>query len=450
MSKLTDRTQKSNFCGIGLSCGTLLAIMPVFAIAYILLVLPFIPNDGERAENILFWPVVAVLTLTLVLQNWARIDYRFFRSLPIFSLIAYLVFATASVTWAYRPDFAFSRLAVEVLAFIVVVVPYALPIPAKHIIPGVHLCYAIALAISAVYVLMTPPSPIGHPGYFTHKQELGLLCGVGIILSSHELLHRGWRRLVGLIAIGLGFWLVFESQSKSALALALVAIPCSALILLLCKKTRLTPAYIVAAVVVASMFVSNPIERIGYRLYGDATLTGRTGIWNFIDYQISQKPWFGWGFHSYYFVPNSPNNSAPGYIRDMPSSHSGYLELKLETGRIGYWIFLVFIYSSLHLLEHVRRKDPVRAWCFLSIQSFVLLINLLDSSWIVLTHLWLLYLIVVAESVRYSWPSRAHSPAPAAVVQPVRSGPSRRLALRPQHALRRTHGEPSWRVNTYP
>jgi hypothetical protein len=110
----------------------------------------------------------------------------------------------------------------------------------------------------------------------------------------------------------------------------------------------------------------------------------------------------------------------------------------------------VFIYSSLHLLEHVRRKDPVRAWCFLSIQLFVLLINILDSSWIVLTHLWLLYLIVVAESVRYSWPSRAHSPAPAAVVQPVRSGPSRRLALRPQHALRRTHGEPSWRVNTYP
>ena len=46
--------------------------------------------------------------------------------------------------------------------------------------------------------------------------------------------------------------------------------------LMLCKRTRLTPAFIVAAIVVASMFVSNPIERLGYRLYGDATLTGRT------------------------------------------------------------------------------------------------------------------------------------------------------------------------------
>jgi hypothetical protein len=77
-------------------------------------------------------------------------------------------------------------------------------------------------------------------------------------------------------------------------------------------------------------------------------------------------------------------------------------------------IFLVFIYSSLHLLERVRRTDPLRAWCFLSIELFAVLINLLDSNWLALDHFWLLYLIVVAESVRYSWPSRLSAPTPAA------------------------------------
>jgi exopolysaccharide production protein ExoQ len=429
MRKFIYRAEKSKFPSMGFSGATLLAIMPVFAIFYVLLVLPFFPDDGKgRVENILFWPVAAVLILTLVFQNWARIDYRFFRSLPIMSLIAYLVFAAASVTWAYSPDFALSRLVVQVLALIVVVVPYALPIRAKYTIPSVHLCYAIALAINAVYVLTTPPSPIGHAGYFSHKQGLGLLGAVGIIVSSHELLHRGWRRLVALIAIVLGFWLVFESESKSALALALIAIICSGPILLLCKQTRLTPAFIVAAVVVASMFVSNPIERLGYKLYGDVTLTGRTAIWAFTNHQIWHKPWFGWGFHSYYFVPNSPQKEARGYIRGMPSSHSGYLELKLETGRIGYWIFLVFIYSSLHLLERVRRKDPVRAWFFLSFELFAVLINLLDSNWLTLSHFWLLFLIVVAESVRYSWSSMAPTPGPVGAVQAVRFGRSRRLA----------------------
>jgi O-antigen ligase len=403
--------------------------MPAFAILYILLILPFFPDDGTgRLENILFWPILTLLVLTLVFLNRSSVDYRFFRSVPIMSLIAYLVFAAASVTWAFSPDYAFSRLVVTVLAVIIVVVPHALPARSKDAIPGVYPCYVLALAISAFYVLTIPPSPIGHPGYFTHKQELGLLAAVGIILSSYQILQRGWRRLVALVTIGLGFWLVLASESKSALALAIVALGASWLMLMVCKRTRLTPAFIVAGVVVASMFVSNPIERLGYRLYGDATLTGRTGIWAFIDYQISHKPWFGWGFHSYYFVPNSPQNQAPGYIRDMPSSHSGYLELKLETGRIGYWIFLVFIYSSLHLIERVRRIDPVRAWLYLSLELFVVLINLLDSSWLVLTHLWLLYLVVVAESVRFSWLSAVPAPARAGAVSAVRAGPRTRLA----------------------
>jgi exopolysaccharide production protein ExoQ len=405
MPKFIHPAEKSRLPGMGFPGATLLALIPVLAIFYVVVVLPLLPGDGqERVINILIWPVAALLTLVLIFKNWARIDRRFFLSLPIMSLIAYLVFAAASVTWAYSPDYAFSRLVVQVLAVIIVVGPFALPISVRSTIPGIHLCYAIAFAISAVYVLTTPPSPLGHPGYFTHKQELGLLGAVGIIVSSHELLFRGWRRVFALVTFCLGFWLVLESESKSALVFALVALVCSWGILFVCKRTRLTPAIVVAGVVFASLFVNNPIERLGYRLYGDPTITGRTGIWEFIEYQISHKAWFGWGFHSYYFVPNTPHNAAPGYIREMPSSHSGYLELKLETGRIGYWIFLVFIYSSLHLLERVRRVDPVRAWYFLSVQLFAVLINLLDSHWFVLSHFWLLYLVVIAESVRYTLP----------------------------------------------
>lgn len=405
MPKFIRRAAKPNLPGRAFPGATLLAMLPALAIFYVAVVLPLLPGEGkERVINILIWPVAALLTLILILKNSARIDRRFFLSLPIMSLIAYLVFAAASVAWAYSPDYAFSRLVVQVLAVIIVVGPFALPISVRSTIPGIHLCYAIAFAVSAVYVLTTPPSPLGHTGYFTHKQELGLLGAVGIIVSSHELLCRGWRRLGGLITLGLGFWLVLQSESKSALAFALVALVCSWLILFVCKRTRLTPAIVVAGVVFASLLVNNPIERLGYRLYGDPTITGRTGIWEFIEYQISHRAWFGWGFHSYYFVPNSPHNAAPGYIREMPSSHSGYLELKLETGRIGYWIFLVFIYSSLHLLERVRRIDPVRAWYFLSVQLFAVLINLLDSNWFVLSHFWLLYLIVVAETVRCTLP----------------------------------------------
>jgi exopolysaccharide production protein ExoQ len=407
MPKFIRREERAAFPGASRLSAKLLAFIPVSAVFYVLLILPFFPNDGKgRFENVLIWPVAAMLTCVLVFRNRSRIDYKFFLSLPVMSLIAYLLFAGASVGWAYNSDLAFSRVVLQLLALIIVATPYALPINTKYTVLGVYLCFAIAFVVSAVYVLTIPPSPIGHPGYFTHKQELGVLGAAGIILASHELLHRGWRRFLASVVLGLGFWLVSESESKSALAFALVALLLSALILMLCKKTRLTPAFFVGAVAIASMFVSNPVERLGYRLYGDSSLTGRTAIWDFANHQISRKPWLGWGFHSYFFVPNSPQNEAPGFVRDMPSSHSGYVDLKLETGYIGYWLFLVFLYSSLHLLERVRRKDPVRAWCYLSIELFVILINLTDTHWLVINGLWMLYLFAAVEAVHFSLPNK--------------------------------------------
>lgn len=77
------------------------------------------------------------------------------------------------------------------------------------------------------------------------------------------------------------------------------------------------------------------------------------------------------------------------------------MELRLETGRIGYFIFLIFIYATLHLVERVRRKDFARAWIYLSIIFFAQLINLTDSYWLVLDHLWVLYLIIVGDMIRY-------------------------------------------------
>src|SRR5262249_49352513 len=195
-----------------------------------------------------------------------------------------------------------------------------------YTIPAIFLCYSTALVVSAIFVLATPPTEIGHPGYFNHKQEQGEFAAISIILASYELVHRGWRRLVALFAICIAIWLLLASQSKAALALTLIALAGSWLMLLICKRTRLTPALIVGAVVLASMFWSNPIEKLGYRLYGDGTLTGRTEIWNFINWQISHKPWFGWGFDSYYSLPNSPQKQAPEDVRDKPSSPSGIFD----------------------------------------------------------------------------------------------------------------------------
>jgi len=58
-----------------------------------------------------------------------------------------------------------------------------------------------------------------------------------------------------------------------------------------------------------------------------------------------------------------------------------------------------------------QRPDAARG-AFSQSNCFAVMINLLDSHWIVLTPSGWLYLIVVAESVRYSYPGEAPSPRP--------------------------------------
>lgn len=413
---------------------TLLSWTPVVIYFYVLVFLPLNGGDGTpRPENILFWPALASITIALAFYNRGLLDQGFRRSLPIVSYGLYMALAAASITWAYAPEPAFSRFMVQLLAGIIILLPYALPIDTSRTIQRLHICAFIAVAINAVYVLTTPPSPIGHPGYFIHKQELGMLCGSAIVLAAHELFQRGWRQWLAAISICLTFWVIFESQSKGSLAILFAASTLAVAILICCKLFRTTPAFVVGGLVVGfeilSRFWTDPVRRIAWILYGDPTVTGRTYIWDFINYQISHRGWFGWGFHSYWGVPDSPHNQASGFIKDMISSHSGYLELRLETGAVGYWIFLVFIYASLHLIERVRRKEPIRAWVLLALSMYVILINLLESVWLQLVPLWMLYLVVVGETLRFSLsekPAETSNRSPTPTVQ-VRKFVPRRI-----------------------
>ena len=177
------RQTTSKHLNAGFSGNETMAIMPVVATFYALLVFPFLSNDGASPiVNHTVWPLMAGTAIVILYNNKSAIDRKLIFSLPILSLMAYFFWALASVSWAHSPDYAFSRATLQILIAITIVAPYALPIPAKRIIPGLQVCYAAALAVNVGYVLTTKPSPIGHPGYFSHKQELGMFCATAFIL----------------------------------------------------------------------------------------------------------------------------------------------------------------------------------------------------------------------------------------------------------------------------
>src|SRR6516164_11295569 len=342
------------------------AIVPISTCVFALIVSPLVifatHSDFQaldaRPENRIFWPAIAAISVVLALQNRSQLG-RVTWPPQIICLFAYLAFAGASVLWAFSPERSLIRFVQQVMIVTSIVLPAMLAARTADMMRGLFLCFAFASILNVFFVFggsatIVPYGSmglvnIGYQGYFLGKNYLGECAAVAFLLSFHEMLCRGWRRALGIIVVVIATLLVFLSDSKTALGLAFIS-PFLAILTLVARKiTRISPAIILLSIpfcyVVLSSVSNFNMDRVSYMLYGDSTFTGRTIIWDFANYEIGRRPLLGWGYQSFWLVgPDAPGiTDAPGWIKSLPSAHNGYVDTILETGYVGFALFMIFI-----------------------------------------------------------------------------------------------------------
>jgi exopolysaccharide production protein ExoQ len=425
------------------------SVVPIVACVFSLIIFPlllysFPVAEGQglegRPEPRFFWPAMAAISLALVGQNRSRL------ALPphIICLFVYLAFAGASVVWAFRPESSLVRFIQQLMIVISIVLPTMLAGRTVDMIRGLFLCFAFALILNGIFVLQGSSTVvmygaalvnIGYEGYFKGKNYLGECATLALLLSVNEICYGGWRRLFGILIAALAVALVYLSNSKTALGLALICPFLAAFTVLLRKLTRVSPAIILLLIPLCFTILSSVsnlnFERISYILYGDSSLTGRTVIWDFANSEIARSPLVGWGYQSFWLVPGSPAIAdAPGWVKMMPNAHNGYIDTKLELGYVGLALLIAFLIATLHAVGRVADRDPARARVVLSLVLFIILYNFFESLWMRgFEFLWVVFVIVVAEVGRYwkSFPSRG--PARSSAVR-VSDSPGASSAVR--------------------
>jgi exopolysaccharide production protein ExoQ len=371
-----------------------------------------------RPENRIFWPAMSAISVVLAVQTRSRLGRT---TLPhhIICLLAYVAFAGASVLWAFSPEQSLTRFVQQVMIVTSIVLPAMLAARTSDVMRGLFLCFAFASILNVFFVLGGSATivlygsigvvNIGYQGYFLGKNYLGECAAVALLLSFHEMLCPGRRRAFGIIVVVIATSLLFLSDSKTALGLAFIS-PFLAIITLSVRKiTRISPAIILLSIpfcyVVLSSVSSFNMNRVSYMLYGDSTFTGRTMIWDFAQDEIERRPLLGWGYQSFWLVPNSPKFEAPGWVKMMPNAHNGYYDTMLEMGYVGLALLVVFITATLHAIGRVADRDPARARLVLSLALFIILYNYLESLWMRgFEFLWVVFLILTAEIGRYCRP----------------------------------------------
>jgi O-antigen ligase len=394
-------------------------------------------------ENRIVWPLLAMIAVVLAVRNWSRFTFP-----PhIVSLLAYLALAGISVLWAFNPPLSFQRFVLQMMILAAVVLPVMLTDRRADVIRGLFLCFGLACILNFCIVLNQEPllfktgEIFGYRGYFTDKNTLGHCTAIAFLLSLHEMLYSGRRRILGTAAMAITIGLVIVSHSKAALGLAILAPIMAGLMLTFGRTMRISPTIFLLSILIGYLVLStvwgNLVNRISWYVYGDYTLSGRSLIWDFANYEIARRPLLGWGYQSFWLAgPDAPSIvDAPGWIKSMPHAHNGYLDTMLEMGYLGFALLVIFIVATLHAIGRLAERDPRRAWILLSLALFVILANFLESIWMRGQAMsWLLFALVAADAARYRQPARfrraQHRQLPAARGRPVIVERPRRLHQR--------------------
>lgn len=237
-------------------------------------------------------------------------------------------------------------------------------------------------------------------GVFASKQALG-------IISAHLVLFATYRKVTG------GGWLVFllmlavgsagaiGSGSRGGGALTVAA--CVALYLCgrsitLMRVLALGPLLLsaIACLMIAYIYFT------GYDAFriGDTSIdfTERTFIWQYALSHFNDAPIAGFGLNGFWTVKSLYDyyEQSHGWVLD--NFHSGYVAVLVETGLIGFTLFLTSTaLVTVRILMSIRDRAIMRTHCTLAI-VFLLLsyqINLTETNFLRSTSFMSILLIVV-------------------------------------------------------
>lgn len=287
--------------------------------------------------------VVALLMIAAEPRQAATAIMRFSPLL----LIALL--AMASTLWSDSPQRTL-RAAIQLLLTMTAAILVAQRLEARTLIATLF-CGIAATCLPAIPFVpdaVKTGSPLFQP--FESKNMLGfaahLMFALGLAVTADRD-HRGWLRLAALASLPFALLLVWLTRSAGAqLAVAITIM----VFLPLLMMRRLPPAWRIGVVILGLALVgiaaaNQPqIEALITTIRGDvlnknATLTGRTYLWEFAGRVAEERPLFGHGFYAFW---RQGNIDAEGLwrwggiaSRTGFNFHNAFVEMRVDLGIVG-------------------------------------------------------------------------------------------------------------------
>jgi len=220
-------------------------------------------------------------------------------------------------------------------------------------------------------------------GVYMHKNDLGILVALAILVFVVQALLRRRFRLFYVICIGLAAVLTIGSQSAQAVVLAILCAGTAVLAVFLRQRTPAERAMALLFLIPFSFVVYVVSEYLSAQLLltlgKDPTLSARTEIWEVVLKGLEGHLLLGGGYGTGWALVDDPVLQYFG--REMGHAHNGFLQLTIDIGIAGMLLFTaVFIYTGVLAFTQFMRGRHTEFACFwLTYQVFFLVGNMANS-----------------------------------------------------------------------
>lgn len=382
----------------------------------------FVPLVEADTQSAIFtlWTIAYLVAVVGLIDD--RFRHRRRIVLPP-TLLLIVVLATASVLWSVAPDLTLRR-SLGLAGTVLVGIYLARRLSALQIFDALR--RAVLLVTVASLLLWATGSALAVDdvhgtlrGVLPTKNTLGRVVALGTLAAAAMVVMdpARRRRAAGSAVIMLAALALTASTGGMVMA-ALVMGVAATILLAAHPRGRIAVAGVAAVVLAAAVALlpGTSADEVTGVVGEDATLTGRTEIWDQALYALSLRPVFGYGYgafwHKDFGAPEAQRIRA--FLQwDVPSAHNGFLDLSLDLGIIGGLIGVVALASLVvrGILDVAARRVPLGA-LRLSVAGVTILANLAETGLFQLNNL---YTVLLAVALAARPPTRHAAPG-----EPVR------------------------------
>jgi len=324
------------------------------------------------------------------------------------ALFALFLYFAISIVWTIYPFIAFKRLFKEFGNVMVILVILTEADPGAAFKTVCVRCAIVLFPLSEVLIRWFPHygRQYGNGGFgtatgvTTQKNTLGEVCAFYSLVILWDIVDRYRQRTgdrsrspfwPGAIVFGMGMFLLFQSQSKTALLAFVIGV--TIFLSTTIKLVRRSPAFfakcffltVATGLVITAVWtvsVAPLLESIGR----DQTFTERTTIWNAVLDQHT-NPLIGCGFFSFW-LEKGPAVWQEFTNFQMNTAHSGYLEMYLDGGLIGCVLLGAYLLFSSWRAANLFSNENTFSRILFAMIMMALVINFSETCFFRLGMTW--------------------------------------------------------------